>query len=97
MDKTELKDTFYNIAMMLFNQYRPNENIEDNSVIIGTIYESTYSYSCQIRFTCNDVIVRCKYLKKAEIYNFEFYECTHNNSFTVFEDDATTLSASHKS
>ena len=93
LPKDELKCIFTNVGIDGFETTYPNEEIPDDSVITGTIYKNKNYYSCQIKFTNNNVICMCSYDIKQGKFTNRFYrleseeECIYgvvNSQDTLF-------------
>ena len=77
LTEQNIQDSMYAMSLSLFSNYYPNTPVAPKSISVGELYESTKSYSCQIRFTLNGTICKCKYYKDTSEYEIEFYELTH--------------------
>lgn len=73
----QIEQTMYTLAYQTYEEYYPDALVAPKSVNVGELYESNNSYSCQIRFTMNGVICKCKFIKDTSEYEIEFYELTH--------------------
>lgn len=73
LSKDELEDIFYNVAIGGFQNIYPEENIPNESVIIGKIYKNKKKYSCQIKLIQNNVICMCSYDLETRRFTNRFY------------------------
>jgi hypothetical protein len=73
LSKDDLADVFTNAAIGGFNTTYPNEEIPDRSVTTGTVYKNKKQYSCQIKFTGNNVICMCTYDVERRRFTNRFY------------------------
>lgn len=76
----DIEDIMYHIAYQVFKLYYPDKEIPDNSVYTGKVYDNKYSKSCQINFTKNDFIVKCKYICSSKEIHVKSYELTHHHT-----------------
>lgn len=69
----ELENVFSSIAINTFEVTYPSEEIKPNTVSIGNVYKNKKYYSCQIKFTENDVICMCNYNVDKHRFTCKFY------------------------
>ena len=74
-----IEDIMYNVARQLFRLYYPEEEIPVNSVYVGRVYENKYTKNCQINFSKNNFIVKCKYICSSREIHAKSYELTHHH------------------
>lgn len=92
IDEDFLEDEMYWFCGELFKRIRPDEEVPDRSVCVGKLYKSKYSYSCQIRYSKNGIIFKCKYLINKGIFEVEIYELTHvKHGIRVVNNESDTL------